>query len=419
MQLLAAGLNHNTAPVGLREQLAIGPDEALLALRDLKACRGVEEAAILSTCNRIELYCRIDVSARTKPIDWLHEYRALEVGHLDPFIYRHHDAQAVRHVLRVAAGLDSMVLGEPEILGQMKTAYQLAREAASLDAILERLFQHSFATAKRVRTDTALGEQPVSVAFAAVTLARRLFGTFKDKTVLLIGAGETMELAARHVCGDAGVDHLVVANRTLNHAQELAHRFVGTAVPLSALPDYLGRADIILSSTGSSDRVVTRAMMKDAISSRRRKPVFIVDLAVPRDFEASTGDLEDVYLYSVDDLREVIEAGHQNRLAAAEQASGLIDLQVDQYMRWLKSHAAVDLIRDYRRAMERTREKLIDRARRDLAAGKPADEVLDEFAHRFTQQLLHAPSASLRTAGEEGRSELIDAAREILGVRGK
>ncbi|MDX1570604.1 MAG: glutamyl-tRNA reductase [Xanthomonadales bacterium] len=414
MQLLAAGLNHNTAPVGLREQISIGPDETLYALRDLKSCAGVEEAAILSTCNRTELYCRVDQAASTKPIDWLHEYRSLDNGRLEPFIYRHQQADAVRHVLRVASGLDSMILGEPEILGQMKSAYQLAREAASLDAVLERLFQHSFATAKQVRTDTAIGREPVSVAFAAVTLARRLFGTFHNKTVLLIGAGETIELAARHLCADRGVDHLIVANRSDGRAQELARRFVGTAVSLDALPDQLGKADLIFSSTGAQERIVTLDMMQTALKGRRRKPVFIVDLAVPRDFDEAIAELEDIYLYTVDDLKDVVEAGERHRQAAADQASDLIDLQVTQYMRWLKAQSALSLIRDFRREADATREDVLQKARNDLAAGKAAEQVVEQLAHRLTQRLLHPTSSSLRAAGEAGRSDLLEAAREIL-----
>ena len=416
MLLLAVGLNHHTAPVDLREQIAIGPERAVAALHDLRAETGVTEAALLSTCNRTELYCRLPPEALHKPVSWLHHYHRLNSGRLEPFLYRHQDREAVRHMIRVAAGLDSMVLGEPEILGQMKQAYHLAREAASLDSVLDRLFQHTFATAKQVRTSTSIGREPVSVAFAAITLARRLFGSFNDKTVLFIGAGETVELAAQHLTGGAGVDHLVVANRTLARAQELAHRYVGTAIGLDALPEHLGKADLILSSTGAPEAVVTRAMMEAAVARRRRKPVFVVDLAVPRDFEASISEMEDVYLYTVDDLGQVIDAGLKRREAAAEEADSLIDLQVSQYMRWLKAQEAIDLIRDYRLGVDGIRAELLEKAKTGLSAGQPADEVLERFAHQLTRRLLHAPTRRLREAGEQGRNELLEAAREILDL---
>lgn len=416
MQLLAVGLNHNTAPVTLREQVAIGPEETVTALQDLVRRGGVAEAAILSTCNRTELYCRTDPGAIELPVAWLHEFRRIDQGHLAPHLYKHRHQDAVRHMLRVASGLDSMVLGEPEILGQMKDAYRLAQEAESLHSVLDRLFQHTFSAAKQVRTRTAVGREPVSVAFAAVTMARRLFGQFRDKKVLMIGAGETIELVARHLFRNDTVDHLIVANRTLAHAEELARRFHGTAIPLTAIPDYLGRADLIFSSTAAKAPIVTLEQMRAAAAGRKRKPVFIVDLAVPRDIEMAVGRMEDVYLYTVDDLEGVVDAGLKARMEAAREADSVIELQTDQYMRWLQAQEAVGLIRSYREVMDDIRRELTERAQREIEAGHPPGEVLEKFAHQLLQKVLHAPSANLRRAGEEGRRDVLRAAHEILGI---
>ncbi|MEM9303247.1 MAG: glutamyl-tRNA reductase, partial [Pseudomonadota bacterium] len=307
--------------------------------------------------------------------------------------------------------------GEPEILGQMKTAYRLAREASSVKSVLDRLFQHTFSAAKQVRTDTEIGREPVSVAFAAVTMARRLFGAFRDKTVLLIGAGETIDLAAQHLTRGDSVGHLIVANRTVSRAQELAHRFEGTAIPLEAVGKYLGKADLIFSSTGSQEPVVTTTMMDTALRSRKRKPVFIVDLAVPRDVEAGIGTLEDIYLYTVDDLEGVVDNGLQKRQEAARQADSVIDVQTAQYMRWLQAQDAVGLIRGYRAFIDEIRGELTDRARQQIESGQEPSEVLEKFAHQLVQKMLHAPSSNLRRAGEEGRTDILDAAREILTIK--
>ena len=416
MHLLAVGLNHNTAPVSLREQIAIGPDETVDALRDLVRRTGVAEAAILSTCNRTELYCHTDPKSVELPVAWLHEFRRVGDGQLQPHLYHHQHQDAVRHMLRVASGLDSMVLGEPEILGQMKDAYRLAREASSVNSVLDRLFQHTFSAAKQVRTRTAVGREPVSVAFAAVTMARRLFGQFRDKKVLVIGAGETIELVARHLFRDDRVDHLIVANRTLARAEELARRYQGTAIALSDIPNYLGKADLIFSSTGAPDTIVSREMMQAAVKQRKRKPVFVVDLAVPRDIDPAVGELEDFYLYTVDDLEGVVDAGMQARMEAAREADSVIELKTGQYMRWLQAQDAVGLIRSYRAVMDEIREELTERAQKEIDAGHAPAEVLDKFAHQLLQKVLHVPTANVRKAGEEGRRDVLDAAHEILGV---
>lgn len=415
MALLTLGLSHHTAPLEVREQVAIGPELADTALRGLLEADGVRQAAILSTCNRTELYVDCGRTSDDVVADWLAAFRAMPVSELDPYLYRHRDDAAVRHVLRVATGLDSLVLGEPQILGQLKDAWRHAHEAGALGAELERLFQRSFAVAKRVRTSTEIGANPVSVAFAAVRLARQIYEELASRTVMLIGAGDTMELVARHL-REQGVTRLVVANRSLDRAQALAERFSGYAVALSDLPTHLSEADIIISSTASPEPVLTRDMLETAIGSRRRRPVFVVDLAVPRDVEASVAELDDVFLYTIDDLTAVIEQGLRLRREAAVEAEKMIDLEVGHYMEWLRSQGAVPAIRRYRAMAESQRDEVLQRARAMLDRGESAEKALDYLAHALTRRLMHPPSMQLRSAAERSRGDVLRAAERLLGL---
>ena len=415
MSILAVGINHESAPIKIRERVSIAPEVTVDALQDLTNLPGISEAAILSTCNRTELYCCLDASAGKTPAAWLHHYHKLDTGKLDQFIYSHCDDQAVRHMLRVATGLDSMVLGEPEILGQMKSAYRLARSAQTLGAPLERLFQHTFSVAKRVRTDTAIGENPVSVAFTAVTLAKRVFGDLSRQSVLLVGAGETMELAARHLVSHQ-VNHVMVANRTLSKAQDLANRIGGSAIDLRSLDDHLAKADLLFCSTSANEPIVKLEAVKKAITQRKRRPMFMVDLAVPRDVAEEVGELDDVYLYTIDDLKEAAEAGKIGRQQAALEAESMVDLQVEDFMHWLRSLAAVATIREYRDRATASRDELVEKALRQIAAGKPVDAILNNLANGLTQRLLHVPSLRMRQAAAQGRDDLLEAARELFAL---
>ncbi len=414
MKLLALGINHNTAPVDIREQVSLTPEACNDALRELTALEGVEGAAILSTCNRTELYCELRDDDSQRTVDWLHRYHGLEAGQLEPYLYQHSNEQAVRHLLRVATGLDSLVLGEPQILGQMKQAYQLAREAHTLDPVLERLFQHTFAVAKQIRTETAIGGSAVSVAYAAVHLARQIFSDLSELTVLLVGAGETIELAARHLHGQ-GVQRLIIANRTLSRAQNLALEFNGYAIGLPQLSDHLHEADVIISSTGATEPVISCAMVEQAVKKRRHKPMFMVDIAVPRDIEPCTRKLPDVYLYTVDDLQSVIEEGMKSRRKAAEEAETMIDLQVQHYMSWLRSLDAVELIRRYRQQAEQNKAAVLEKARAMLER-QPPEQVLEFLANTLTNKLLHTPSVRLREAAGQGQLDTLDTARWLLGL---
>ncbi|MFZ0869163.1 MAG: glutamyl-tRNA reductase [Rhodanobacter sp.] len=414
MPLIALGLNHLTAPVSLREQVAFDLDAAGEALLELTREPGVEEALILSTCNRTELYVGVMPGAENIPQAWLSRHHHLTPGKLDEFLYRHDEQDAVRHMFRVATGLDSMVLGEPQILGQVKDAYQQARDAQALRAPLDRLLQHTFSVAKRVRTDTRIGAHTVSVAFTAVRLAEQVFTDLKQACVLLIGAGDTIELAARHL-SDKQARRLIVANRTLEAAQELAGRYGGYAIALADLPQHLAEVDIVISSTAARQPLLTRAMVEKAMATRRRKPMFMVDIAVPRDIEASVGELPDVYLYGIDDLRQVIDDNRRSREAAAREAGAIIDLQVDRYMAWRRALTLKNPALDMRQHAEVYRDEVLDKARAMLARGKPADEALAFLANTLTNKLLHHPSARLREAALSGDLELLHAAGRLYG----
>ena len=413
MALIALGLNHLCAPVALRERAAFAPDSTAEAVAELIAQPGVREAAILSTCNRTELYCNVESGAETSPLKWLHQHRQLHGANIEEFIYRHHDADAVRHLFRVATGLESMILGEPQILGQVKDAYSFAREARALEAPLERLFQNTFSVAKRVRSDTRIGASTVSIAFTAVRLAERVFTDLAEACVLLIGAGETIELTARHLI-EAKVRRLIVANRTLDNAQALAGRFGGFAIPLADLHKHLAEADIVISSTASREPVLTRPMVASAIAARRRRPMFLVDIAVPRDIDPEVGKLDDVFLYTIDDLREVIDENLRSRQQAAREAEAMIELSVEHFMDWWRALDLRNPVSGVRRDAENSRDEILGKARLLLARGRSPEEALEFLAHALTNKLLHAPSANLRAAALRGDSELLLAAEKLF-----
>jgi glutamyl-tRNA reductase len=415
MSLLAFGINHSTAPVDIRERVAFAPEKTAEALRDLTGNTPVSEAVILSTCNRMELYCGLD-SANTDIVrEWLGDFHNLPADSLTPYIYEHPDQMAVRHMLRVAAGLDSMILGEPQILGQMKDAYQKANEAGTIGKLMARLFQHTFSVAKQIRTDTAIGHSAVSVAFAAVTLAKQIFGKLDDKTTLLIGAGETIELAARHLT-ESGIGRLIIANRTLERAHALAGQFDAYAISLAEMPHHLAEADIIISSTGSQLPILGKGMVERALKERKHRPMFMVDIAVPRDIEPEVDQLDDVYLYTVDDLKEIIDENLKSRQQAARQAEEIIDTQVSHFMGWLRSLEAVGTIRAFRSHAEHTRDAVVQKAVQRLANGEQPEQVLQETARLLTNKLIHAPTVQIHRAGYEGRRALLDAVHELYSL---
>lgn len=413
MTLLAVGINYQTAPVAIRERLSFPAEALQTSLQELWRLKDINEAAILSTCNRTEFYCAATTANQQILIDWVAANKQIKADDFTPYLYSHTDSGLIRHMFRVACGLDSMILGEPQILGQMKTAYQAACDAGTLGKHLGKLFQHTFTAAKKVRTDTAIGSSPVSVAFAAVQLAQQIFDKLSEQTALLIGAGETIELTARHLT-QQGIGRLIIANRTYDKAHSLAAQFNGYGIALSELPEHLAEADIVISSTASSLPILGKGRVESALKKRKHKPMFMVDLAVPRDIEAEVEQLRDVYLYTVDDLQHTIDQNMNSRRQAAEQAEEIIDTQVDYFLAWLRAQGAQSTIRDYRLASEQIRDEALQKALAALKNGVPAEEALNRLAHTLTNKLIHTPSAQIRTAAENERHDLIAAAREIF-----
>ena len=414
MSIIALGLNHTTAPLDLRERAVVDDAGMPSALRSLSSFPGVSEAAILSTCNRTDLYCGVG-AGQDAPTRWFGDFLGIDRRDLTGHLYVHREDDAVRHVMRVASGLDSMVLGEPQILGQLKQAYGLARREGSLGVVLDKLFQRSFSVAKRVRTDTEIGASPVSVAYAAVTLAHRIFGELDTRTALLVGAGETVELCARHLASSR-VGRMVIANRTLEHARRIATALGAYAIALDEVSLHLAEADIVISSTGSREPVISFEQTRAAVGRRRRRPMYMADLAVPHDIDRDAGNLPDVYLYSVDDLADVIEEGRQRRVAAAGVAEGIIDQQVAEFMAWMRGRRVSSIIVQVRESAAVAREEVLEKARRRLQGGETPDEVIEYVARTLTNKFLHAPSTGIREAGENDRQDIVEAARVLFGV---
>ncbi|MFZ2724830.1 MAG: glutamyl-tRNA reductase [Methylococcaceae bacterium] len=415
MTLLAVGINYHTAPVAIRERLSYPADILKSSLQELWRVKDINEVAILSTCNRTEFYCTANTADWQILVDWVAKSKQLNATELSPYLYSYTDSGLIRHIFRVACGLDSMILGEPQILGQMKTAYQAACEAGTVGKRLGKLFQHTFAAAKKVRTDTAIGSSPVSVAFAAVQLAQQIFADLSEQTALLIGAGETIELTARHL-SQKGIGRIIIANRTYDKAHSLAQQFSGYAIALDELPQHLAEADIVISSTASTLPILGKGRVESALKKRKHKPMFMVDLAVPRDIEAEVEQLPDVYLYTVDDLQHTVEQNMNSRRLAAEQAEEIIDTQVDYFLAWLRAQSAQNTIRDYRHQAEQQRDALLHKALTQLKNGANPEEVLQRFAHTLTNKLIHTPSTQIRLAAENERYDLVTAARELFNL---
>ncbi|WP_235318777.1 glutamyl-tRNA reductase [Lysobacter sp. A03] len=413
--MFVLGINHQTAPVSLRERVAFSSETIPAALDSLRGLGGVREAALLSTCNRTEIYTVVDDGGQAGA-NWLAPHPA-GMDERQAYLYRHAGAGAVRHLFRVATGLDSLVLGEPQILGQVKDAWATARAAGSLGSQLDSLFQHTFTTAKRARTDTRSGANPVSVASAAVRLAQESFARIEDSTVLLIGAGDTVELAARHLV-QARVKRLLVANRTLAHAQELASRHGGVAVPLDEIDRHLGQADIVLSATAARGAVLHRDQVATALAQRRHRPMLLLDLAVPRDIDPEVAKLRDVYLYTVDDLERSIEENRRSRQEAAAEAEAIIEVQVARFMESLLARSRTAPLKQLRAHGDAAKLDALAKARQQLANGEDPDAVLEFLAHTLTNRLLHAPTIALREAAITGNAELARAADKLFPAAG-
>jgi glutamyl-tRNA reductase len=417
MNLYALGLNHHTAPLGVRERVVFHVERLGEALAEAKRLLA-PEAAILSTCNRTEVYLsgELDADKSGAATRWLAGYHRVDEGELSRYVYTLPREQAVRHAFRVASGLDSMVLGEPEILGQMKEAARSAAAAGTLGTVLGKLFQRSFAVAKEVRSTTQVGANSVSMAAASVKLAARIFPSLKDQKVLFVGAGEMIELCATHFAAQ-GPARITVANRTLERAQALAHRFNAHAIELRELAAHLHEHDIVVSCTASSLPILGKGLVERALKARRRLPMFMVDLAVPRDIEQEVGELDDVFLYTIDDLQGIVQGNLDARRSAVEQAEAIIDTQVGQFMHWMQVRQSVPLIRALRDQAEDARRLEVERALRLLARGDDPKQVVETLSQGLTNKLMHAPTQALNEASGEERRTLAETIARLFRVR--
>ena len=413
MTLLVLGINHKTASVDVRERLAIGPAAMEGALMAARRVAGVSEVAILSTCNRTEIYCAGSDYAAAEVLQWLSEFQKISASEIESSLYSHTDADAAAHMMRVACGLDSLVLGEPQILGQLKSSFAVSQNLHLMKGELGKLFQQTFSVAKKVRTDTAIGENPVSVAYAAVNLAQHIFSDLADSRALLIGAGETIELVARHLA-NAGVKEICVANRTLDRAQALAAKFSGEAIMLGDIPQMLHRVDIVIASTASQLPILGKGAVEAALLKRKHQPMFMIDIAVPRDIEVQVKELDDVYLYSVDDLQKVIQENQQQRRVAAQEAEKIIVAGVDKYLNQQRSREVVDTLTELRSQTEMLRDSEVAAALKLLAKGVDAEHVITELGRRLTNKVLHYPSIQLRKASAQGRSDITELTEELF-----
>lgn len=444
MALFLVGINHTTASIDLREKVAFPPEIVNAALQDIYGLPEVNEAVIVSTCNRTEIYLdlltedteggdqdsagkqasknhneialaenRQLIDRRQMVIQWLASYHKLDLDELGQCSYFFANDDVVRHLMRVSCGLDSMVLGEPQILGQIKSAFAVSKDINVVSSSLGRAFQDAFSIAKQVRTDTAIGENPVSVAFAAVTLAERIFSRLDSLNVLLVGAGRTVELVAQHLL-DKGVREIAVANRTLDNAIELATRIKGHGVLLSDIPEQLVKADIVVSSTNSTLPLIGKGTVERALKARKHRPMLLVDLAVPRDIEPEVGQIGDAYLYTVDDISEVIEDGQKSREKAAEEAGSIIERGIQEYREHVRSLNAVSTLKAFRSRADEIRELELERALKALEKGDDPEAVLQGLARSITNKLIHSPSVQMKKASAEGRDELVALTRRLF-----
>jgi len=418
LSIVAVGINHKTAPVAVREKLSFNPDKLSSALKEMLAAVKCREVAILSTCNRTELYLVQDGDfklTQERLVQWLESYHNVPAATILPSLYWHQDKQAVNHMMRVACGLDSLVLGEPQILGQMKQAYNHAKAAGSMALIMDRLFQRTFGVAKQVRTDTDIGTSAVSVAFASVNLAKHIFASLEKTSVLLVGAGETIELVAKHLYENK-VGKITVANRTIARAENMAKQVGADVITLAQIPEHMSKADIVISSTGSTLPIIGKGMVEQALTKRRHQPIFMVDLAVPRDIEEQVGDLEDVFLYTVDDLQSIISQNLENRRKAAVEAQSIVNNQSDNFMSWLRGLNTQDTIISYREQCLSERDLLLEKAILQLQTGKHAEAVVGELATKLTNKFMHAPTSALQSAAQGGELDKLIYLRDIFNI---
>jgi len=410
MSLFTLGISHQTAPISIRERLAFAAESLPEALASLSAVPGVEGCSILSTCNRTELYVSSEQAITRSIMDWLHEWHGLPSGQFREHLYQLEHAACIYHLIKVISGMDSMIIGEPQVAGQAKQAWQLAQTTNTLDSRLDRMFQHAFAAAKRVRSETGIGRDPVTLPFAALRLTRQIFGSLDSLRVLLIGAGEMIEDCATHFHA-SGMNTLTIANRSEERASRLAEQFGARAATLEALPELLGESDLVIACTASPSAIIDRRMFRDALRARRRQPMFALDLSVPRNISADSAELNDLYLYTIDDLRAIVESAQEQRQQSLEQANAIVESEVTAFERWLRLQSTSSTLKTLRQRAQDERDELLQRARQELARGADPEDVMQRLSHRLVNRLLHGPSIRLRQAAEAGDEELLAAAR--------
>jgi glutamyl-tRNA reductase len=402
--LIAIGINHDTATVDVREKVAFAPEQMTEALHSLCGTAGLDEAIILSTCNRTEILASGRSNSAAEILHWLASFHSLQTQALSASHYCHEGDRAIYHMMKVASGLDSMILGEPQILGQLKSAYAVAQQAQTVSGLLDQAMQHTFSYAKKVRTQTAIGENPVSVAFAAVHLAQKIFTDLQQVSVLLIGAGETIDLVARHL-RDKNIGKIIVANRTLTRAQELADQYQAEAILLSDIAERLPEVDMVVSSTASQLPILGKGAIENAIKKRKRRPMFMFDIAVPRDIEPEVSALKDVYLYTVDDLKDIIDENKKARLNEVAKADIILNEGVQSFIKARRSNSVVPVLRAFREQAEQIKNDELKKAMNQLAKGADVENVLENFARLLTNKLIHTPSVNIKKLGEKGKQQ--------------
>ncbi len=411
MPLFTCGINHRSAPIDIRERLAFSATQIKTVLDDLRRLEAVNEAVLLSTCNRTEIYMEGENPHALQ--QWFRGQSSAANMNIDFHCYLHQDDAVVRHLLRVSSGLDSMVPGEPQIFGQVKQAYRLACEAGSAGQALQHLFPAAFAASKNIRQKTQIGANPVSIAYAAVKIAKRIFTQLSNCRVLLIGAGELVELMMTHLM-EQGVHHITIANRTVEKALQLATPCGGAGIRIGDIPLHLSHTDIVISATASQLPIIGKGMVERTLKAKKRRPILMIDLAVPRDIEPEVAELADIYLYNIDDLQSIIDANLKNRGASAEQAEALVELQTRHYMRQLHIANIGDIISQFRREAHRRRDETLLKAMTDLEHGRDPRIVASQLAHQLTNKILHQPTLKLRRLAYHQQTDALIFAKKLL-----
>jgi len=413
MYLMAYGINHKSAPLSVREQLAFHPEQTPEVLHALISREAVNEAVVLSTCNRTEIYTASNHHGAVK--EWLSKQPRVSNHEISTFCYQYQGVDMVRHLMRVASGLDSMVLGEPQILGQIKHAYSIACDAGTVGGRLKHLFPAVFAASKQVRTKTAIGGDSVSIAYAVVQLARRIFSDLAQCKILLIGAGDTIELVATHLYGQ-GARQLIIANRTVERARKLSDQLQAHPIRIGDVPAYLTDSDIVITATASQLPILGKGTMESVLRQRKRRPIFMADLAVPRDIEPEVGQLEDIYLYNIDNLQSIVSQNLKNREEAARQAEAMIEMQATHYMRQLRVMNASDMIRKFRMQVEGVRDKELKKALDHLQRSNNPQAALASLAHNLTNKIMHQPTVKLREAAYYEQFDLLLLMKDLFDL---